>query len=477
MVVATAVAQVVLVLAGVITKRLLGPINVAAWALATAILSYAALTQFGVLDALLLRVPLVQARGGTSLRRLVAPALCWVLLLTIPGAAIIGVFAWYQGAAGNAANALAVGFVIPLLVLFQLTTLGVTLARATGDFQRVAWATIGSAAAFGVAGVALVYAFGLPGQVAAFGIGLLVQLAIYLPYLADRGYWKSGVLPGTIQTATALVRAGFPLQSGSALLTVRQALDTVLGVMILGPLAGGVYSLATSFRAYLVALPNAVGTVLFRTLRVQHGEAERRGNPECRVEWWIDAVEVNSLMLVLPGAALLALGGPILVRWVFPDFAGASRLVAVIPIAAAGMMMEPVAYQRLLASGATTTFRRLAALSLLLMLLGSLPGLLARSGLLLAVGVGLANTAALAFSLCATLGRGDVPRSGQFRLWLISGAAFLAVALLSLLGLGLDSGIVRLSAVATVVLSCSLAGLSIFAGALRARRLRVSANA
>ncbi len=472
-VIGTAVAQVVLVVTSVTIKRLLGPEDVAAWALASSVLGYLALTQFGVLESLLLRGPLLLTRRGGGLRGLAVPAYGWMLIVAVPGVLAVGLFALSSRAHASASSLLAVGLVLPMIAPYQLATLGVTVARVRGDFKRVAVATVVNGLVSGVAGVGLVYTFGLRGQAAAFALGLLAQLAIYAPYRHTAVAWGARLTRRQWRTAVAMIRYGFVFQSGSAVFVVRQAVDTVLAVMVLSPVPAGVYALAASFRSYLVMLPQAFGTVLYRALRTHHGAARvADGRPPW--EWWVAAMGVNFLLLVLPGAILMSFAGPIVVRWFLPRFVGAPMLVAVVPLAAATMMMEPVPLQRLLAGGATGAFQATSLIALGGAVIGITPGLAMRSPVIAFLGVAAANLGTFGFAMwrAMRLSALTAHRRAVVAGWCLAGLA--AVGSVAGVGCLLEAGLRARIGGAVLAVGALLALASLGVGAFLARNIRAT---
>jgi len=477
-VVATVVAQVVAAISGIVVKRLLGPGDVAAWALGSSVLGYVALTQMGVLEAVLLRGPLLIRRGHNVLRGLVVPAVMWILLIAIPATACLLVLCVLSDGRSSPRNLLGLALVVPLVVPFQLGTLGVTLARTRGDFRRLAVATILNGIVTGVVGLVLVYYFGLVGQGVAFGLGLVVQLAVFATYRRTAVEWRAPLTRRTWRTAQAMIGYGFPLQSGTAVFSVRQAIDTVLAVMFLGPLLGGTYALAASFRSYLVSLPTAFGTVLFRALRTHHGGKTAAATPRPPEEWWITALAVNFLTLVVPGAAVLALLGPSVVGWFLPRFLGGPALTAFVPVAAATMMMEPVPLQRLLASGATRQFRWSSLVALGGAAGGAAPGLATRSPLLTLLGVGTGSVVTFVFVMHLALAQSAVSRAERIRVWLWCLVGFVSVGGISLLGWFLQMGwLSDHTLLARASTAATLASATFIGGALLARRMGRSNDA
>ncbi len=433
-VIATTVAQVVTAVTGIIIKRLLGPGDVAAWAFGSAVLGYLALTQLGVLETILLRTPLLMARRGESLRGLVGPGLFWILVVAVPATLGVLAFCLWSGGRTSPRNLLGLALSLPLLIPFQVATLGVTLARARGDFVRLAIATVVNGLVAGVLGVALVYALGLVGQAIAYGLGIVAQLVIFARYAKPSVGWRDRLTARTCRTSVAMVRYGLPYQSGSAIFSIRHALDTVLGVMFLGPVAAGVYAVAASFRSYLVALPTAFGTVLYRSLRTHHGRLDPAAANRSPTEWWLNALAVNYLTLVLPGSLVMSLLAPPLVRWFLPRFEGAPVLVALVPLAAATRMMEPIPLQRLLAVAATRRFLGVSALGLASMVLGALPGLFTRSGVVLLLGVAAAGLTTFAFAMVQALGQTSLTMASYVKVSVWCAAGFALVVLVSCVG-------------------------------------------
>jgi len=471
-VVATTVAQVVTAVTGILIKRLLGPADVAAWALGSSVLGYLALTQLGVLESILLRVPLFMARRGEALCGLVTPAVSWILLIAIPATVGVLLFAVVSAHHTSPRNLLGLALILPLIVPFQFSTVGVTLARARGDFRRLAVATVLNGLVTGLLGLGLVYLFGLVGQGVAFGLGLLTQVAIFAPYGTMSLAWRQRISRRTWRTARAMIRYGFPFQSGSAVLSVRQAIDTVLAVFFLGPLLGGVYALAASFRTYLVALPTAFGTVLYRALRTHHGvRTSEAGRPQPS-EWWITAMAANFLTMVLPGSVIMSVVGPPMVAWFLPRFVGAPVLVAVVPIAAATMMMEPVPLQRLLASGATRQFRFTSVVALGGAVLGSVTGLALRSALVTLLGVAAGAYVTLGVAMHLALRQSMLAGRQRGKVWAWCTAGFIAIVAVSAFGLLLQDASRRESTVVVRAIVTTVVTLASFgAGAVLARRL------
>lgn len=393
---ATLLAQFASFVSGTVVKRLLGPADVGAWAMAYAVLSYAVLGQFGVQEAILMEAPARQERQ-TQLNRLVGAALSWQLFAAAAAAVLIAAYVGLAGGGTYAGTIQALSFAVIMIAPFHMVTLGVTIARASGDFRRVALGAALNGVSSAAAMVPLVRWLGLPGQAIGFGIGLGLQLAVVAPWRYARIDWNVRVHEWMLRLVRLMMLRGFTVQAGSALMTVRQSIDAVIAVLVLGPQAGGVYALAVSFRTYLVVVPTAFGSVLFRVLRqaeARGGEKRDDGQP-----FWRRAMLGSLLLLVLPGCVVLASAGPPLARLVFPNFPGADRLIALVSLAAAGMMLEVAPLQRIVASADARRFRWVAGIAAATSTIAALAGVVVPSASTIVLSVAVASALTLGVML------------------------------------------------------------------------------
>jgi|GEM_PF-2374263 len=264
------VAQLVGMVSGIAVRRFLEPAEMGLWVLLQTLLSYALLSECGILTSMYCRLPVHEAKGEKSEEERVRDvSFSFAFLAAAVAAAVLAAFA----AAGWPGSSRTVRLGLVAAAAGTFATMGynafVSFLWAKRGFALLSRAVVLNALLQLGATFTLARAFGLKGLY----VSMTVVPALTLAYVA-RG---SGVRPRfapDLRRAGALIRFGLPVFMTGLFYTLFLSLDRWLITRWLGAEALGHYSLALVAFSFSAIAPKMFSIVLFP--RIQ-GEIARSG--------------------------------------------------------------------------------------------------------------------------------------------------------------------------------------------------------
>jgi O-antigen/teichoic acid export membrane protein len=321
----TYAAQVLLFVAGVIQKGLLGPVATGYWALMGTFSLILGVAPFGALEGGMRQLPLHRGRGDHAAAAAVADTASSFTMLstTIAGALLVGA-------------ALAFGSGWPPELQFGLILLGVTApVKFLSDchesiIQSTKRFTVASAAAIVRAAVALtlqtlfVWWLGFYGMFLGMVAAVLATFVLWnrlglTSFRAPAFHWR---IEG--RRLRELTRFGLPTMIHGQVWALFLAVDNLIVAAFLDVEQLGYYALAVSVTSYIMLLPTGIGAALAPRMAEHFGRTHDAGS----IRHYATDVQRLLAYLFLPvlvAAAFFLM--PVLIRHALPEFAPAIRVV------------------------------------------------------------------------------------------------------------------------------------------------------
>ena len=312
----TYIVQILVLLLGLFTRRLLGPLDLGIWSILLILISYVSYFDLGISDAAGREIPYWKAKGDEERpERFRNLMYTYNLAISI----IFGLgflayaFIFRRDYSPNYFVGLAVvGISLPL---WRWITCGTVYLRCTKEFVFLSKTNIIVMLLNGILSLALVWRFGLNGMYGAY----ILQLIFNAWYWKNAKKWQRFF---SVWFSKAdfffLLKIGVPIALGGLTFTVFRTLDSVLVNRNLGPASFGVYSIGVSITAFIYNLPNSFSIVMYPRFQ------ERFGSSKDDRQSLISFIEKPTLVLnlfLLPlvvGAAFFV--GPLLIRHILPKF-------------------------------------------------------------------------------------------------------------------------------------------------------------
>ena len=309
---AIVLTQIVTVVASILTRRLLGPVQMGVWVYLQVLLNYTEFSALGTTTAASLEIPLLNGKQDREGAQKVANAAFSFALITSLGVAA-ATLAYAFARRTALGQELFYGFLMAavFVVLQRFNSLAITLVRADKQFVLAGKQMLYSS----IVNIALIaffsYRFKLYGFLAAMALSLIFNIA----YLT----WRAGIRVRFVADwpqMKALILFGFPLITIGLASTAFETMDPLFIKHFLGFETLGLYSVALMTINYLNAVPNSVGVVTISHLQEKVGES----GDKAVLAGYLKKVDAGYgfLMALLIGGAWFMV--PWLVRLALPDF-------------------------------------------------------------------------------------------------------------------------------------------------------------
>lgn len=311
------IAQAAMFVAGLLTKRFLGPTNVGIWSFLTIILGYLPLVQLGVSDAAAREIPYWNGRGEPERAARLRDAMFTFVtaMAVLTGVAVLAVAFLLRPANSPEAQAglVLLGLIFPV---HQLVVCYLVLLRAHKQFGILGRTQVMIAVLNVALAPLLAWRFGLYGLYASFAVQTGANLAYWL-WLSRRGCipafrwrWHWGDLQHLLQL-------GISLTVGGAAWGYLQTIDGLVVGRFLGATALGYYAMGLSVNNFLYNAPISIAHVLFPRFQERYGATGSQSS----LRGYIEAPIIGLAFIIVPlfiGAGFI--GMPLVIRQVLPQF-------------------------------------------------------------------------------------------------------------------------------------------------------------
>ena len=315
---------IVLVLNGVtaiISARVLGPEAFAAWGVVALIGGYAVWSQMGAFNGMNREIPRLTAQGRhDEVLQIQGGALAVGGLTALVLAAVLIGSGLIMRAVGSPMW-IAVAISAPFVIVRQAWVYLGTLYRAEQEFAFVAEFQLVSAVVSTGISIPLVLSHGFAG----FVTGQIIAYVLSCGY----GLWRrprAVVLAApTIAQVQALLRIGLPIWLSGVMNELAASVDRIVGLVLLSPVAYGMYSL-TPFLRQSVGLPaRSLAEVVYPRLSQNMGELD--GQQSMRALLVRQDVVLAFAMPLFLGLVYVSL--PTLLPLALPEYASGVEMLGI----------------------------------------------------------------------------------------------------------------------------------------------------
>lgn len=266
---ATQIAQAFTLIAGILTRNILGPVNMGIWATLQIVLHYAGYTSLGTSQGISREIPYYlgkqRADVAESLKNSIGSFQTLTALITALG---IVIAAFYLQSQLEPIFFWGLIFTASLVVLQRINAFIISLLRAYKCFDIASRQMIYSS----IVNLALIIVFTIPLKLYGFFLAMIFSLLFNIIYNLSRQPFKfKFVLDHNI---AKVISFGFPLMLLGVLEALYKSIDKIVIVNQLGFEALGYYSIAMMVSNFLSQLPNSLSIVMLPHFHEKYGERE-----------------------------------------------------------------------------------------------------------------------------------------------------------------------------------------------------------
>lgn len=308
---ANQITQVIAIVAGILTRNFLGPVQMGMWATLQMALQYSAYSSLGTTQGITREIPYYlgkQNQGKADeiknlvssfqvLTAVIAALAIWSCAFIFKNKLPIPIFYGLLG----------IGL---LIVLERINGFLIALLRAYKELKLISKQLVASAIVNLVLVGGLTYFFKLYGFVAAMALSYVFNI-LYNRYHFD---FKLQFLLS--RKILEIVYFGFPLMLLSVLETFLKGIDKIMMVKMLGFEALGLYTVALMASNFLSSLPNAVAVIIIPHFEEKYGERDSISDLTRYTEQTASAL-AKVLPLVIGAAWILM---PVFVHFLLPQY-------------------------------------------------------------------------------------------------------------------------------------------------------------
>ncbi len=306
--------QLITLVAGILTRRFLGPVQTGIWALLQIILVYSSYSPLGATEAISREIPFLRGRGDLEKAEEMKDQIYSFSTVTSSIVAV-GCVVYALLMRDTLRPELFYGLLcMALLVMLQRSSnLHIAFLRGYKLFSIAADQMVLSA----IVNAILVAVCSKFFQVYGFMFAMVLSFAFNIAYIRSRHSF-SFRWNFDFRKIGGLIQYGFPLIVVAMLGTVFLTIDKLMIAKILGVEALGLYSVALLAYTYLHNLPNAIGIVLIPNFHQKFGETDDPRSLKGYLEKSSQAFASIMPLMIASGWFLI----PYLARRVLPDFEG-----------------------------------------------------------------------------------------------------------------------------------------------------------
>lgn len=306
--------QIITLVAGILTRRFLGPTQAGVWALLQIILVYAGYALLGVTQSVSREIPFYQGKGdhakAEEIKNLVysfSTLVSWIISF---GCVI---YALLMRTRLLPELFFGLIFISVLIMLQRLSNLYVSFLRGYKLFSLAAKQMFFSAIANAAFVVFLSYRYKVYGFMIAMCLSFLFNIFFIKIHHSFHFKWYFD-----IKKIAGLIQYGLPLVAVSLMSSFFITIDKLMIAKIVGIDQLGLYSVALLAYTFLNNLPNSIGIVLIPHFHQKFGETEKAESLRAYLEKSTQVFETIMPLLIGMGWFLI----PYFARLMLPDFSG-----------------------------------------------------------------------------------------------------------------------------------------------------------
>ncbi len=342
-------AQLLLFVAGIIQKGLLGPVAAGYWALMVTYVTVQSAAPLGVFDGAARQVPFHRGRGDRATAAAIADT---AFSFSLAASAVAGAFvvAVALGLGGGWASEVRYGLVAlaaiaPLRVLADAHE---SLVQSTRRFGAATQVVLARAFVALSVQTLLILWVGYWGLFAGAALASLTTLVLYTRLGLTGRRRPAFHFRVERPRVRELMRYGLPILVLGQVWALFLAVDNLVVARYLGVRDLGFYALAVSVTTYITLLPKAVGAALSPRMSAQFAKTEEVGSLRHYV---IDVQRLLASLLIPCFVAAAYFGLPVLIRHALPAFTPAIPVVHVMVVASFFVSLATMPTKLLMSAG------------------------------------------------------------------------------------------------------------------------------
>jgi O-antigen/teichoic acid export membrane protein len=316
--VATQITQVLSLIVAILSRNLLGPLQIGIWSTLKLVLTYSSYTTLGTTAASGREIPYFLGKKDEEAASHVKDSvLSFGLAASVVTAVGVIVYALLQKSILPPALYWGLLFTAALLILQRINNVMISLMRAYKLFTLASHQMVISAVVNLVLVTSLSYFFKLYG----FLTAMLLSFIFNIAYIAFRhNFHFSFRLDKSLK---GLIAFGFPLMLIGVVSALLNSIDKILIIRMLGFQAMGLYSLAIMANEFLARIPNSIGVILIPHFQEKYGERDSVED----VRRYVDHA-IYGLLCIMPILiGITWIVTPAFVRQFMPDYVEGIRAV------------------------------------------------------------------------------------------------------------------------------------------------------
>ncbi len=304
--------QLITLLAAILTRRFLGPLQMGVWSILQVVQIYSAYTLLGITHATSREIPFYRGKGDEA-RVNEIKNLVFSFSIVTGCFVATGLVAYAFLFRGNLRVEVFYGliFMAALILLERFNNVVISLLRAFKEFRLASKQMVLSAIVNAALVAFLAYHYEIYGFLWAMCLSLIFNIAYILYHHRFSFRWSLHLKP-----LRALIAYGFPLMILGFLGAILVSIDRIMIAKYLGLEALGFYSIAILAANYIYSVPNAVGIVMIPNVQEAYGRSENAQDLKNTISKW-SLVFSNTVPVLIALAWFLA---PPLVSWILPGF-------------------------------------------------------------------------------------------------------------------------------------------------------------
>jgi O-antigen/teichoic acid export membrane protein len=346
---ATYGAQVLLFVAGLVQKGILGPVGTGFWSLMQTFWVLLTMAPLGTMHGSTRQIPARRGRGELAAAGAVAATgssfSVAAVALAGGGVALVAIVLGQGWAPELRYGLVLLGLTGPLRLLSDCHQV---IFQASRRFRVASLSTVVDALIMVTAGTALVWLLGFYGMFAAV-VTSCVGLLVLWTRMGLTG-WRRPAFVWRIERPLVrdLLAFGAPIMIQGQIWLLFLTVDNLIVAAVLGVRDLGYYALAVSITTYILLLPKSIGAALFPRM------AERFARTEDASSISLYATEVQRLLAYVLVPALVGIayfGAPVVIRQALPDFTPAIPAVRILVAGASFLALTSMPVKVLIAAG------------------------------------------------------------------------------------------------------------------------------
>jgi O-antigen/teichoic acid export membrane protein len=310
--IASFATQLITLVAGILTRRFLGPTQMGIWSLLQIIVIYSNYASLGATEAILREIPYYEGRGEKHKVHEIKNQVFSFSMLTafvISFGVLLYAFIFRPHLSEHVFYGLM--FVSALVILQRINNLYISFLRGFKHFTLASTQMIYSS----IVNALLVAVLSLRFQMYGFMWALCLSFVFNIVYVhahVQFGFrWELDW-----RKVGELIRYGFPLMILSIIDTIHLSIDKIMIAKMVGVTQLGLYTVALLSYSFLGKVTSSVGIVLVPNLHQKYGEREQLSDLRDYIVKTVTAFSVLMPLLIGLGSIWIAY----LARFVLPDY-------------------------------------------------------------------------------------------------------------------------------------------------------------